>query len=53
MNGFGVMNDRATSGLTCVAEAARQRALERFGLLQPHLEQGVALTTVAAEAGLG
>ena len=40
------------SELSTLAEADRQRALERFRLLQPHLEGGRALTAVAREAGI-
>jgi putative transposase len=38
--------------LTALSEAQRHRALERYRLLQPHLEEGQALTKVAAQASL-
>jgi putative transposase len=38
--------------LASLSESDRHLALQRFHLLQPHLEQGVALTSVAAGAGL-
>ena len=38
------------SELSALPEADRQRALERFRLLQPHLESGTALTIVARDA---
>jgi hypothetical protein len=37
--------------LTALSEEARQRAMERFELLRPHLEQGRELTRVGREAG--
>lgn len=40
------------SELATLPEADRQRALERFRLLQPHLEEGRVLTLVAREAGI-
>lgn len=40
------------SELAALPEADRQSALERFRLLQPHLEEGKALTLVAREAGI-
>ena len=42
----------APTALTALAESDRQTALERFRLLQPHLEQGRALRQVALDAGL-
>jgi len=38
--------------LTALSEAERTLALQRFQKLRPHLEEGIALTTVAAEAPL-
>jgi len=38
--------------LTSLPEADRQLGLSRFRLIQAHLERGVTLTVVAAEAGL-
>lgn len=38
--------------LTTLPEADRQSALERFRLLQPHLEEGKPLTLVAHQAGI-
>ena len=40
------------SELTALSEADRQRVLERFRLIRPHLEAGIALTRVAREAGV-
>lgn len=40
------------SELTELPDAARQRALERYRKLQPHLEQDVPLAHVARAAGL-
>ena len=40
------------SDLSILPEADRQRALERFRRLQPHLEGGLTLTVVAREAGI-
>jgi putative transposase len=40
------------SPLTSLSEEQRALALERFRLLQPHLEQGVPLTTIAQENGI-
>lgn len=42
-----------TDGRACkLPEADRQEALERFWLIQPHLEGGLALTAVARDAGI-
>lgn len=38
--------------LATLSESDRQVALDRFRLLQPHLEQGTSLAAVASEAGL-
>lgn len=38
--------------LTVLSEAERQVALERFRLLQPNMEQGVALTTLTHQVGI-
>jgi putative transposase len=38
--------------LSTLPEADRQEALERFWLIQPHLEEGMALTAVARDAGI-
>ena len=38
--------------LTGLSEEARQRAMERYEILRPHLEEGKALTAVAHEAGV-
>src|SRR4051794_31297019 len=38
--------------LSSLSEAERTRALERFELLRPHLEEGVPLARVARERGL-
>lgn len=38
--------------LASLSEEERQRALERFRLLQPHLEEGRSLTQVAQQAGI-
>jgi len=38
--------------LASLSEEQRQQALERFRLLQPHLEQGRPLIQVAREAGI-
>src|ERR1700678_1360306 len=38
--------------LATLPEADRQGALERFWLIQPHLEGGLALTAVARDAGI-
>lgn len=38
--------------LTALSEAQRQQALERFRLLQPHLEEGRSLVQTASEAGI-
>lgn len=35
--------------LTALSEAERTLALQRFQKLRPHLEDGIALTTVAEE----
>ena len=40
------------SDLAALPEAERQSALERFRLLQPHLEEGRALSRVAREANI-
>lgn len=40
----------ALPDLTTLPEADRQSALERFRLLQPHLEEGRPLTLVARES---
>jgi hypothetical protein len=37
------------SELSSVAESERQLALERFRILRPHLEHGIALTVIAAD----
>lgn len=44
-------SDRAPA-LAEVGEAKRGRALERFAVLRPHLEQGVPLTRAARDAGV-
>lgn len=38
--------------LTALTEEARRGALQRFRLLQPHLEEGRALTEIARAAGV-
>lgn len=38
--------------LATLPEADRQEALERFGLIQPHLEGGLPLAAVARDAGI-
>lgn len=40
------------AGLDGLPEAERQSALDRFRLLQPHLEEGLPLAQLAREAGL-
>jgi putative transposase len=40
------------SELISLAESNRKIALERFRILQPHLQQGRALISVAKEAGV-
>lgn len=40
------------SELSALPESDRQKALERFRLIQPHLEAGTALTAVARDAGI-
>lgn len=40
------------SALTALPDEQRQLALERFRLLQPHLEQGASLTALAQESGI-
>lgn len=46
------MSEPVFPELASLPESERQLALERFRRLQPHLEQGVALTTVATESGM-
>ncbi len=40
------------TALTCLTEKERTRALNRFQMLCPFLEQGIPLTTVAKEHGV-
>lgn len=40
------------TALTALSDAERQLALERFRLLQPHLEQGVSLRGLTQQAGI-
>lgn len=53
--GMGTVVDRAGGGVSVLAEfseAQRQRAMARFAVLRPHLDDGVGLVQAAADSGV-
>jgi putative transposase len=44
--------ERGTTPLAAPSEEGQARAMTRFAILRPHLEEGVPLTRAAREAGV-